>query len=81
MKRIGFTGGRNGLTINQRVALRDMLVPYSGYEFHHGDCVGSDAQAHGYAMRRGMRVILHPPNSAVLRAFCQGHGRASPSHT
>lgn len=41
-------------------------------EFHHGDCVGSDAYAHAVAIDLGLRVIIHPPIVDKFRAFCQG---------
>lgn len=39
---------------------------------HHGDCVGSDAQAHAYAMARGIGPMIHPPSNSSKRAFCKG---------
>jgi hypothetical protein len=38
-------------------------------EFHHGDCVGADAQAHLIA-NPYTTVIIHPPLADRLRAGC-----------
>jgi hypothetical protein len=77
---IGFTGTRDGLTRYQRVRLDEALEDYIGRAeeidqqvvFHHGDCLGADAQAHGVAMRANISVIIHPPDDTKLRAFCAG---------
>jgi hypothetical protein len=52
--RFGFTGTREGLTTDQRERLRDYLRSQDQggeHEFHHGCCVGADAQAVGLASR------------------------------
>jgi hypothetical protein len=38
-------------------------------EFHHGDCLGADAQAHDMAVGCGCRTVSHPPIKDDLRAF------------
>lgn len=44
---IGFTGTAQGMTHAQKVGLVGLLESLDGIaEFHHGICVGSDAQAH-----------------------------------
>lgn len=67
--KIGFTGTRNGMTPQQRAALESMLCDAEG-EFHHGDCVGADAQAHDIATDLGLITIGHPPVERSLRAYC-----------
>lgn len=52
----------------QQTALRGYLAGSSG-EFHHGDCVGADAQAHDIADECGYGVIIHPPRDYKLRAW------------
>lgn len=76
--RIGFTGTRYGLTVEQMESLADLFtlfVRQTGVaELHHGDCVGSDEQAHYLAQYFMVPVVVHPPLDSVLRAWCQGAG-------
>lgn len=70
----GFTGTSQGMTPPQRAIVRSLLSSCS--VLHHGDCVGSDMQAHTIAevLRRygqAIRIIGHPPMNAKLRAFCE----------
>ena len=45
--KIGFTGTQTGMTTAQmekvEIVMRELASP--GFEFHHGDCIGSDFQA------------------------------------
>ena len=72
MKVIGFTGSRRGMTPAQQKALWEYLSDLSPmiFEFHHGDCVGSDAEAHRIARQQGGRIFLHPPTENQYRAWC-----------
>jgi hypothetical protein len=77
--KIGFTGTRYSMTINQRVVLRQDLLPsYGPGELHHGDCVGADAQAHQIACAALFRIISHPPTNPVKRAFCKADEEREP---
>ncbi len=70
---VGFTGTRQGLAPKQRDALRELLVGLSPTELHHGDCAGADAECHSIARRDlACRIVVHPPSSIALRAFCSG---------
>jgi hypothetical protein len=66
--KIGFSGTSDGMTLNQKYFLRKILVKSQG-EFHHGDCVGSDAQAHDIAEECLLEIVIHPPLYSKYRAF------------
>lgn len=66
--RFGFTGTRHGMTPAQRVSLQRYLAGSSG-EFHHGDCVGADSEAHDIADGCGYGIIIHPPSDYAHRAW------------
>ena len=71
---VGFTGTRVGMTPAQRAALIEALRCMGATTFHHGDCVGADAEAHA-AIRIYLPHIcihIHPPVAESLRAGCQG---------
>ena len=38
--------------------------------FHHGDCIGSDHEAHEI-VKDLIPVVVHPPLGATMRAFCE----------
>lgn len=71
------------MTPAQEATLKKVLTKvfeYRGlaHEFHHGDCVGADEQAHQLLkwMRTArdtprVRVILHPPDNPSKRANCR----------
>lgn len=64
---VGFTGNQIGMMPEQLSIVRFHM---QGDWFHHGDCIGSDAQAHALARRKGFQVHRHPPDKAIKRAFC-----------
>jgi len=61
------------MTPYQREALWRVLSGDRG-EFHHGDCVGADEEAHAIALEAQWQVVVHPPVVDLLRAFCTGRG-------
>src|SRR5215831_5936633 len=71
--RIGFTGCRDGMTEHQKQTLIQVLQEYRPAEFHHGDCIGADAKAHGIVQKycTTARVIIHPPADQSQRALCR----------
>lgn len=81
--KLGFTGTRDGLTENQKIALKKLFedLLYSIDEFHHGDCLGADMDAHilseelqfhRIAKEKIFNIIIHPPEKDTLRAYCVG---------
>lgn len=66
---VGFTGTQRGMTDRQRGALRQLLERLQPAQFHHGDCIGADAQAHAMAVSANVPVYVHPPTDIRKRAF------------
>ncbi len=70
--KIGFTGTQDGMTTAQREALMSIFDQIrEPSELHHGDCIGSDAEAHSTAAAFGIKRVCHPPDSPTKRAFCK----------
>jgi len=66
--RLGFTGTQDGMTIHQKNTINGLLQSIGPTEFHHGDCIGADADFHDLAIKYATPV-LHPPNISTKRAF------------
>lgn len=64
---IGFTGTQKGMTYFQKQQVELLLLGIEG-EFHHGDCIGADAEAHDIA-EKYLKCIIHPPINNDKRAF------------
>lgn len=75
MSKIGFTGSRNGMSKIQKDKLKNILKEYEDFEFHHGDCVGADADSHKMAREFGGFIIIHPSKNSILQAYCDGDKR------
>jgi hypothetical protein len=70
---LGFTGTRKVMTDRQKDSLRKILIEMQPAEFHHGDSIGADSQAHAIVRAHTKaRIIIHPPNKDRYRAFCEG---------
>lgn len=74
--RIGFTGTQNGMTSLQKEILNYFLSKCKG-EFHHGDCIGADAEAHDIA-EKYLEPVIHPPIIQSKRAFKKAKRIATP---
>ena len=60
--KVGFTGTRKGLSEHQMELLHQFFKENEIVEFHHGDSIGADSQAHQIylAVHPGKKVFLHP---------------------
>lgn len=73
MWHVGFSGTQRGMTPAQKSRFVELVAHRQMY-FHHGDCVGSDAEADALVREhcRGLYgVIMHPSNLVEKRAFCK----------
>jgi len=63
--RVGFLGTTNGMTTKQYNAVSKYIMslkPNSGFDFHHGQCIGADKQFHDIIYNNTMAtIIIHPP--------------------
>jgi len=70
---VGCTATREGMTSAQHSTVRGTLLGlwalYAARVFHHGDCIGGDAECAALAHEQGLWVIGHPPIKSELRAF------------
>jgi hypothetical protein len=55
--RVGFTGNRHGMTLEQKRTFVNELSDLVVVEFHYGDCVGADDDA--FWICRGVARVLH----------------------
>jgi hypothetical protein len=73
--KVGFTGTQEGMTDEQKVFFKSLMREYQPTEFHHGDCIGSDTEAHDIVWDlitlEGMncKIVVHPPEDESKRAF------------
>jgi hypothetical protein len=71
---LGFSGSRHGMNDFQKAFLKKLLQNKTGI-FRHGDCVGSDSEAHDIVRSLGAdrwKIHIHPPREPSLRAFKTG---------
>jgi hypothetical protein len=68
---VGFTGTQSGMTEFQREELKMHLMRLSPHEITHGDCIGSDFEAHNIARDLNIRwVTIFPPMKETKQAYC-----------
>jgi len=70
--RVGFTGTQIGMSPAQFHAFCRVYKNLAPTEFHSGDCIGSDEEAHDFAESQGAWTVIHPPDDSSKRAFCKG---------
>lgn len=79
--KIGFTGTQRGMTQHQECLfvetiyqlLLEATTPRESIQFHHGDCIGADADAHRLIRHYfpTVTIVGHPPINESKRAFCK----------
>ncbi len=67
--RVGFTGTQIGMSKKQKDKLYAYLFDSKPTEFHHGDCIGADAEATDLAIQLGISIHSHPCTITNKRAF------------
>jgi hypothetical protein len=69
--RIGFTGSRYGMSQHQKEQLVIKLFELDFDEFHHGDCIGADSDAHDIIREFFplVKIHIHPPIEITHRAY------------
>jgi len=72
--RVGFTGTREGMSQQQKEQFVVKLYELNPTEFHHGDCIGADADAHDIVREffPDVKVVIHPPSKTTTQAFKKG---------
>lgn len=73
--KIGFLGTLREFTQVQRDLFIDTIIKFGVVEeFHHGDCVGSDENAHNIIrlIAPDCEICVHPPVREMHRAYCEG---------
>lgn len=70
MKSVGFLGTAKGMTDGQKDRLRMALGRSLPTNFHHGDSLGAEEEAHAVARSFGMHIVAHPSFLSELRAYC-----------
>lgn len=73
MRSVGFTGTRAELPREQWNTLSATLADRNlGEQFHSGQCVGADEEAHHLAVAYGYRTHVWPPINRKFRAHYKG---------
>lgn len=80
--KIGFTGTREGMTTSQQEQFVLTLYGLDPTEFHHGDCVGADAEAHDIVREffPNVKIYVYPPFYKSGQAFKVGDVIYAPDH-
>ncbi len=78
--KVGFTGTRDGMTLEQKFAFCEVInnISPAMTEFRHGDCIGCDEEAHKVIQKARLSnnemltTCIHPPINETYRAWCHG---------
>jgi hypothetical protein len=72
--KVGFTGTQLGMSQHQKEQFVLKLFELNPTEFHHGDCIGADAEAHDIVREffPNVKIHIHPPVYSNKRAFKKG---------
>lgn len=83
---LGFTGTRSGMSKRQRLDVEHTVLQYiEARTFHHGDCLGADAEFHAVVRETAARehrpctIHAHPGLDPSRRAFCEADAVAFPA--
>jgi hypothetical protein len=71
--KIGFTGTQGGMSQHQKEQFVLKMLAMGPTEFHHGDCVGADFEAHELVREflPIVRIVGHIPEYNGKRAFAK----------
>jgi hypothetical protein len=69
---LGFTGTSKGMNSPQIALFKSVLEIYDWSEFHDGDCIGADEDAHMIVFidHPPIKTVSHPPINDSKRAWC-----------
>lgn len=69
--KVGFTGTQLGMSQHQKEQFVLKLYELNPTQFHHGDCIGADAEAHDIVREffPNVWIVGHLPQSDGKRAF------------
>jgi hypothetical protein len=77
--KIGFTGNRIGINLEQKDSIINILDKYTNLIVSHGDCVGSDTDFHNLCIKyrnenpnKNIKIHIYPPTYPRYRAFNDG---------
>ena len=72
VKKVTFTGTRNGMNITQLETVEQFLKWANPQALLHGGCKGADEQVHILALQLGVPVIVYPSNDKDWQGCFEG---------